>query len=476
MYRENELTPTGAVSRPRPPKGPDGYFFDGNLKPHQRAGVEWLWERRKTVLADDPGLGKTIQALALIGRLEEDSVLLVRSAKSACRVLWLTDSALIKQTKQEIERFLPTFTVLACPDPEFGSEGKWRKALDGPRFDGCPDILVMSYEMALSRRSWLSHTTPALLVLDEATKVKGGKQAYERVREIAQRTDFVLAMTATPLENDPMELYRLMRAADIPGLWPEGVFKHEFVTWKTRLNQRREPELVPDGWQESRLPEVQQYLEDVMIQRSAAGIGLTLPIRVGESYRLVALSPVQQKAYDDAAQSTGAKEAAGRYSGADSVLVDALMELLEELGDEQSIVYCESIDVLDLAAQRLTQAGISFARIQGDVKGAERATAVEAHRTGEARVLLGSRVLERGLNLQHCRVLISLDASWNPAREKQREGRICRIGSPHETYRHITLLPDTPLSHARLATLSNKDATARAIKPTERASEGENGP
>ena len=73
-------------------------------------------------------------------------------------------------------------------------------------------------------------------------------------------------------------------------------------------------------------------------------------------------------------------------------------------------------------------------------------------------VLLGSKILERGLNLQEVRVLISLDPSYNPAREVQREGRIRRIGSPHDTYEHLTLLPDTPDARAKWKLLADKRA------------------
>jgi hypothetical protein len=79
-------------------------------------------------------------------------------------------------------------------------------------------------------------------------------------------------------------------------------------------------------------------------------------------------------------------------------------------------------------------------------------------------VLLGSRVLERGLNLQHCRLLISLDPSWNPARERQREGRIRRIGSQHPTYEHIVLLPDTALTGIKMSKLARKANTAAAVE------------
>jgi SNF2 family DNA or RNA helicase len=451
-----------------PAMGSDGYWFNGTLKPHQREGLAWLKGRPRAVLADDVGLGKTIQALALIGQLEEVSGLGRRTPKSVCRVLWVTDSTLLEQTKAEVRRFLPDFTVLTNLDPEFGSALKWRRAFE-TKFGAGPDILVLSYEMALHRQHWLAHTTPALVVLDEAMKTKGGGKHFRSISEITARTDRVLAMTATPLENNPMELYTLLSVAQIPGLWLKSTFEREFVTWRPgRINQWGEQEKVPDGWQNHKLAEVNAFLSQFMLQRTAESVGLDLPVREPETHRWVALSPAQRDAYDAAAQkfgvgSVGAMETAGKLSGSDSALVDALLKELAVIGDEQAVVYCETLDALDLAAGRLDEAGVAYVRIEGKIKDAERVEAVEMFRQGDVRVLLGSRVLERGLNLQHCRTLISLDASWNPARERQREGRICRIGSPHATFRHLTLLPDTPLTRAKLGKLASKGATARVV-------------
>ena len=423
---------------------PDGAWFAGTLKPHQREGVAWLLERPNAVLADDVGLGKTIEALALIGRLEEAGELSRRDPRSVCRVLWITDAPLLEQTKAEVEHFLPDFSVATTLDPEFGNSQKARNAWQ-QRFGAGPDILVMSYDMARSRIHWLSQVAaPSMLVLDEAMEIKGGGK------------------------NHPMELYWLLRAANVPNLWPTHQFKSEFVTWRAVDRGYGRAEEVPVGWRTERLTDVRQFLAHCLLQRSAEDVGLPLPTRVGETHRFVQLSLTQQKAYDAASKKFGraavvAMEQAAKAAGVESRLVDELMVELGAMGDEQAIVYCEYLWVLDLVEQRLLDADIPFVRIEGKIKDADRALAVEAHRSGDARVLLASRVLERGLNLQHCRTLISLDASWNPARERQREGRIRRIGSPHETFRHLTLLPNTPLTRAKLAQLATKSGNTSAI-------------
>ncbi|WP_425460868.1 C-terminal helicase domain-containing protein [Lapillicoccus jejuensis] len=78
-------------------------------------------------------------------------------------------------------------------------------------------------------------------------------------------------------------------------------------------------------------------------------------------------------------------------------------------------------------------------------------------------LLLGSRVLEYGLNLQFANTLISVGVSYNPARERQREGRLRRIGSPHRTIRHWVVLPDTPQTRSQLETLDRKGTDAAYV-------------
>jgi SNF2 family DNA or RNA helicase len=327
--------------------------FHGTLTPHQEAGVGWLLDHPHAVLADDVGLGKTVQALAYIAKLEERGHLF-RLGQSRCRVLWLTDATLIEQTKAEIERFLPDFTVATNLDPELRGSNKGRAAYE-VRFGLGPDILVMGYEMAHSRRHWLQTTRPALVVLDEAMKLKGGGIHFNTATEYTKRSERVLTITATPLENDPMELWHLLKVTRAPGLWPKPEFQRDFVTWRTvRVNQQwGTTKRVPEGWMPGREAEVRQFLSNVLLRRSGEDVGLALPQRVGTRESLVKLSTAQAKAYESASRQEGLRghqgmQAASRAVGAESALVDALIQALAWRSTEQAVVYCETLAVLDL--------------------------------------------------------------------------------------------------------------------------------
>lgn len=439
--------------------------FEGDLRPHQSEAVAWLMERPKAVLADDVGLGKTPTVLALIGDLAEAGQLDPSSQEGLCRVLWITEAGLINQTVTEIRRFLPDASVMSSLDPEMRSSARAAEMLVQRMRSGI-DVLVLSYEKAHTYHG-LDRHLPSIVVMDEASKIKSGGKIADSLRELTARVPRVVAMTATPLENNPLESWHLLSVTGTPSLWPRREFEQRFVTFR---EVSRGPEItkrVPHDWQPGAAEIVGRYVYEHVLRRTAEEAGLRLP-ELRTEHRWVPLTAEQQAAYE-AAEKRGdlagfwRQSRAGLAHGENSPLVAELVAELNRRGDGQAIVYCENLAMLDLVEAALREAGISLVRIEGKISDKQRAERAEAFRLGKVRVLLGSRVLERGLNLQHCPLLISLDASWNPAREDQRAGRIRRIGSPFTEVEHIVLLPDTPLVKAKVGTLDRKLSAREAV-------------
>lgn len=443
-----------------------------SLLPHQEEGVEWILRTTKGLVADEAGLGKTPQALVAIDRLITSGGLSdpphTPPGPRLARVLWVTDAALLSQTKAEAERFTPLLSVLSGLDPELKTGSKAQLALR-QRFPGGVELLILSYETVHSRRQWLSRFPFQMLVLDEASNVKGRGQHFEAVRDLATRTPRVLSMTATPIENDPTELWTLLRATDTPGLWSQREFDESFVIWRTAwVDARGRPHDVADSWHESALEEVRSYISQVVLRRTHQALGTIRPRKVETAAIEVPLTAAQRAAYEKANRSGGRDvvrkmEVASLFGGKNPPMVTALVGELSRRPHEPAIVFCETLEMLDVVEKRLNDRGIATCRIEGKVSEAGRKEAISLHRSGHAHVLLASRVLEYGLNLQHCRLLISLDTSWNPAREKQREGRLCRLGSPHQTYEHLVIRPATGLAQAKADRLDRKLRAAELV-------------
>jgi SWI/SNF-related matrix-associated actin-dependent regulator 1 of chromatin subfamily A len=163
----------------------------GELKPFQRAGVRYLLAQRRAFLADEQGLGKTVEALATL------------EADDAYPALVLCPASLKLNWLREIERWLP---------------GRTGRALAG-NGDGRPldpaDVVVVNYDILAARLPELCAIGPRALVLDEAHHCKNAAakrtQAAQRLSAVVPRDGLVLALTGTPVVNRPAELVSQLR-------------------------------------------------------------------------------------------------------------------------------------------------------------------------------------------------------------------------------------------------------------------------
>src|SRR5213596_3695046 len=154
----------------------------------------------RAILADEVGLGKTIEASIIYKELA------IRGL--ARRVLILTPASLVGQWQGELEeKFFERFDTPSGPDD-------WLNVTKA----------IVSHDRARSRRhaeEILRHRWD-LVIVDEAHKVKNQRGATYQFIEKIER-DFILLLTATPLQNDLRELYNLitlLRPGQL-GTWPE---------------------------------------------------------------------------------------------------------------------------------------------------------------------------------------------------------------------------------------------------------------
>jgi SNF2 family DNA or RNA helicase len=163
----------------------------GELKPFQRAGVSYLLTQRRAFLADEQGLGKTVEALAA---LEVDG---------AYPALVVCPASLKLNWLRELGRWLPERTTLAL-------SGNGR---------GAPipaaDVTVVNYDIVAPRLEELCALRPRALVLDESHHCKNAAakrtQAVQRLSAVVPPDGLVFALTGTPVINRPAELVSQLR-------------------------------------------------------------------------------------------------------------------------------------------------------------------------------------------------------------------------------------------------------------------------
>lgn len=418
------------------------------LLPHQEAELAFLDRNERAFLFSETGTGKT-------------PVLLVYSARilgAGGRVLWLTEAGLVDQLREEARRWLPA----DVPQPEKGS---------GPVL-GTARFVVVSHQWAARNKTALLGARWDLVVVDEADVVASGaldpsSATCDAVRAcVAASTRSVMA-TATPVATTHgLDLYALLEVGKAPGLIPRDAFQAR-VTYVLHDNGYGRTRRVPKALREEGLTHLQQVVSACSVATRLIDIGWELP-QIRRTHFQVALT-AQQKVASDQAQRQATGLARHRLSTRASISPEnlgratlAAIRNRQAQGHTRFIVFAEEFATLAGVEGQLAEHGVPYGHITGDTPAKARAQAIQTHReTGG--VLLGTRALETGLNLQHASCLISVVATWSHSRELQREGRIRRLGSPHSLVEHITITPQAQLEVAKARRLLSKGNLLSAV-------------
>ncbi|MEZ4615859.1 MAG: DEAD/DEAH box helicase [Caldilineaceae bacterium] len=222
-----------------------------------------LRDMGRALLADEVGLGKTIEA----GIIMKELVLrgLVRS------VLVLTPASLTEQWREELEnKFHESFTVMESPSEwhavQEAEDGRWITSIDRAKRQQQSDaLLAREYD---------------LLVIDEAHKLKNRSTlAWQFVNQIRKR--YVLLLTATPIQNDLMELYSLITILAPGQLGTVRAFRRHFLE-------------QADARQPKNTKSLRRLLNDVMIRNRRSKVDIQFPRRQAAIYHLTLSDPEWQ--------------------------------------------------------------------------------------------------------------------------------------------------------------------------------------
>src|SRR5437763_3739193 len=416
----------------------------------------------RAILADEVGLGKTIEASIIYKELA------IRGL--ARRVLILTPASLVGQWKGELEeKFFERFDTPSEPDD-------WLNVTKG----------IVSHDRARSRRhaeEILRHRWD-LVIVDEAHKVKSQRGATYRFIEKIER-DFILLLTATPLQNDLRELYNLitlLRPGQL-GTWPEFRAAHlvegdqrqprdpeglRALTHEVMIRTRRssvvddlnlpprrprQPEVKLTSAEADLYERTTEFLRRLyregFVQPAAAeddekpgkkGVLQLAVIHLRQ--RLCSSSRALAESLEHLAQGERVSPA---YRGVARQLarraraikthakLDVLTKLLKDTPD-RLVVFSDHRPTIELIAERVKQLGRKPIVYWGAHSTAERDTRIRDFHQDPRSVLIATRAGSEGRNLQFCNVLVNYDLPWNPMVVEQRIGRLHRIGQTREVH------------------------------------------
>jgi SNF2 family DNA or RNA helicase len=403
--------------------------------------------RGRVLLSDEVGLGKTIEAGMLIKEYRLRG--LVRNA------LILTPPALVSQWQEEMlakfeMSFVTTDEVEVKRHPEFWTEQPW---------------IIASLHTAKSKSNFelVTNAQYDLVVVDEAHHLKNKDTlAWKLVNALQKK--FIFLLTATPVQNDLMELYNLLTLLKPGVLATEQQFRKNYVA-RGDSRQPKNPEALRD------------LLREVMIRNTRSLVDVKLPKRFATTITVVP-SPVEKELYDritgyvrrqspelkglerltlnnllmQAGSSpfalAGSLESLKNRANGAGNEIDHMLGLLKNVRETEKgkqllqlvqksrakkMVFANFRRTFDHLAALFREAGMAFAEFRGGMTAEQKDAAIAGFRD-HIDLLLLTEVGAEGRNLQFCQTIINYDLPWNPMRLEQRIGRIHRIGQTKDVF------------------------------------------
>lgn len=384
-----------------------GKGFHGALLPYQQKGVNFLsilyqWGF-SGLLADEMGLGKTVQVLAFFSSLGKNLQALV-----------VAPSSLLYQWKQEIQKFLPDFSVHVHVGPD--------RLRDLSLLEG---IVITSYALLREDVELFSKPFFEVVVLDESNAIKTATTQTSKAASRLQ-AKFKIALTGTPVENRGEEL-----ASQFEFLMPGFLEK------------------------KSGLEKLHKRLRPFILRRTKEDVEIELPEKM-EHTVWVSMNPRQEEIYrsyqtqfqrgvlskiQDEGVASHRMEVLEAILRLRQICVDprlvgeeeigAKVELLlREIGDRKVLVFSQFTTMLQWVAKALTAEGRNFLYLDGKVSAEDRAESVRLFQSDpNAKIfLLSLKAGGVGLNLTAAEGVFLLDPWWNEAVEQQAIARAHRLG------------------------------------------------
>ena len=416
----------------------------GELRPFQRAGVAYVLGARRTFLADEQGLGKTVQALAA---LEEDG---------AFPAIVVCPASLKLNWERESQHWLPHRSVAV---------------VSGTGTVAPPaEITIVNYDIVHAHRVRLALRKPRALVLDESHYVKNPRakrtQAVRRLAESLGPDALRVALTGTPVMNHAEELIaqlRILGRLEDFGSGArfarrfQGIGAEERIHWHLRRScfvRRAKADVLPqlpakrqvavpvalDNERDYRLAE-----EDVIAWLREQPLDLReLESKVAAALRAERL-----------AQLNALRRLASRGKGG------AAMGWIEDFlaSDEPLVVFAGHREIQDRLVERFPDALHILGR---DSIGAREA-AVQGFQAGAAQLLVcATRVAGQGITLTRASNVAFLDLEWTPAMHDQAEDRCHRIGQ-HDAVTAWYLLAARTIDETMLELIERKRRVVDAV-------------
>lgn len=438
--------------------------------PYQREGALKIIKEMNTsaLLSDEVGLGKTITT----GMIIKENV----TRGFTKKILILTPPSLVDQWVMELkEKFELDFKIIE-------SELDWKNA--SLAIASLDRVKIFNGDTGEFRHKE-AHSIPwDLVIVDEAHKLKERNTVRWKFVDRLQKKRFLL-LTATPFQNDLLELYNLLNLLKRGHLGTVKEFRNRFL----HKGNKRHP-LNP--------LELRKKLGELMVRRRRSEVGIDYKKRIPKIIS-VKLTHEEKEIYDNICEliksryflasgnqingllavfailpkitssSRSAIESLTRIASdeyyhestrsfAQKILdaysevkidskIEKLMDVVGEIrsrsSDEKILIYTRHPTTLKYIVEKLSKFNLRIIEFMGGLDREEKSRRINEFKSGNADVLISTDTGAEGLNFQFCRNLINYDLPWNPMSVEQRIGRLDRIGQKRDMYIYSLATKDT---------------------------------
>jgi superfamily II DNA or RNA helicase len=485
QLRDDAPNPTSNDGTPDDDKAAARADLPGSLRAHQRSAILWLERISRLglngLLADEMGTGKTLTALgfqASAGRPFREQPTLVVCPNADMVRQWCHDAA----------RHLPEMAVL----PYWGRNRTLPSRLG--------DTVVVTTFQTLARdadelrtRRW------GMVVADEAHKIKNPRTRAARGLRLIT-SPLRLALTGTPLENDPAELWAILDwlnpdllnsrhefAARHVSEFPQGATAEDVEAQRARVQAMLAPlvkrrtkqipdiarALPPSKTTTHRLPlsQLQCSLLEALFRDTGMQFHASdntsrsgqVVLGLIEKHKKICNSPAHFLGETPDAVAADPKRAAR-----EAPKLARLGELMADIAarGESALAFTPYARMAELIDAYLRAVGYASSLYHGTLPAVRKRRALEEISSGHAQVLVvtvGSG--GTGLDLTRPNHVIHYDRPWNPAQEDQASARVHRFGQRRGVHVHH-LVHDNSIEEHILARQHTKRRYANFFLPT----------
>ncbi len=420
--------------------------------PHQLEVAKQVVEKMngKAILADEVGLGKTIEAGLILKEY------MIRGLVK--KVLILVPASLVSQWAMELnEKFF-------IPAVQQKKSYVWEQY----------DVVVSSIDTAKKspHRDIIYQQQYDMVIIDEAHKLKNNKtKNYEFVQNLKKK--FCLLLTATPIQNRIEEIFHLVSLLK-PGHLGNATYFAE-TYGKTRSLQTDEhlktlvnKVMIRNRRADTGIEWSKRHVETVMIEFSKEERELYNAVQalkyhdtvsLGSQFSLITM--LREVCSSREALFLTVKNMMDKYSedvpSCFQELIEKMnavttnskaekaLQLIKEINDKV-IIFTEYRATQLYLQWFLQQHGISSVPFRGGFKRGKKDWMKELFKN-RAQVLIATEAGGEGINLQFCHHVINYDLPWNPMRLEQRIGRVHRLGQTNDVYIYNFAVKDTVEEH-----------------------------